>query len=739
MKHYFLVTIVITVSLISTIATAQSIGSFNSVQPSAQTQSLVIPSTHTFQRIIQSGNALTAGGTLGANLDFTGYVPIGGSSTNGYLSISSESTPAECAVLSINYNAVSQLWNTTSSGKVNFPVSEIGNVARFCSGTVTPDNTIMVCEESITAGDANGDGYEDLGWIIEIDPATRTVKNQDGIGGGDKLWAAGRQSHENASIKSDESIIYWGADANPTGYMYKFIPTSAGNYTDGTLYVLTTTSSLGTGTWVQVPNTTQSERNNTVANSTSLGAYNFNGIEDVEQGPDGKIYFAAKGPGVIYRFNDNGTTVSNLEVFVASNNYDVDGAGPYAPEAWGIGNDNLAFDGDGNLWVLQDGSRNHIWVVGPGHTAVSPAVRLFATTPSGSEPTGITFSPDYKFLFISFQHPSTSNTASQLDAAGTTVVFNTHTTIVIARKEFLGAPLCDAPTTLNSTGITQTTATLSWAAVSGAVHYSVDYKANSSTTWINAATNTTSTSLNLTGLSSNTIYDWRVIANCTASSSSYSTAQFTTLTSSTCPGPYDISTNGTISGAATIPLNTDIKGTISPSGDQDHYRLTFSLGGPITVTLSTLPANYDLRLLNSGGTVLATSANKNTTSESINYTVTPGTYYIRVYPKGNVNSSSCYTLHVASAGASLTGNNLESRSNSIQIFPNPAKDRLTITLPVYEYSKLKIANLIGQTIYSQPINNSSTQIMDISNLMTGSYILILQNDKEIKAVKFIKE
>ena len=130
-----------------------------------------------------------------------------------------------------------------------------------------------------------------------------------------------------------------------------------------------------------------------------------------------------------------------MEIFVENTSYDVDGAGPFPPEAWGFGNDNLAFDNEGNLWVLQDGGRNHIWVVGAGHSTATPDVRLFATTPLGSEPTGITFSPDYRFLFMSFQHPSTSNTAAQTDAANNSIVFNTHSTVVIARKEQLGTTI----------------------------------------------------------------------------------------------------------------------------------------------------------------------------------------------------------------------------------------------------------------------------------------------------------
>lgn len=308
----------------------------------------------------------------------------------------------------------------------------------FCSGTVTPTNHIVVCEETATLGDDNSDGYNDDGWMIEIDPVTRTVINQDGAGGVDKLWAMGRQKHEDIAIKQDQSVVYWSADDATNGFVYKFVPSVAGNFSSGSLYVLQTTAALGTGTWQLIANTTQADRNNTVALSNAAGAYNFSRIEGIEFGPDGKIYFPSTTSGNVYRFRDLGATVDELEVFVASTSYDVDGAGPYAPEPWGLGADNIAFDGEGNLWVLQDGDRSHIWVVSPDHTAANPKVRLFATTPAGSEPTGITFSPDYKFLFMSIQHPD-ANTTPQTDAAGNNVVFDQSTTIVIARKENLGA------------------------------------------------------------------------------------------------------------------------------------------------------------------------------------------------------------------------------------------------------------------------------------------------------------
>lgn len=455
---------------------AQNIGTFNSVTPGVQTQNLIIPSTHTFQRIIKSGDALTAGGTLNANLDFTGYVPISGSSRNGYLSISSESTPAAVATMRVSYNYTTYTWDKSNSGNVSFPTAAFGTVpvTRFCSGTVTPNGTIMVSEENSAQGDTNGDGYNDDGWIIEIDPVTRTVMESDATHTGvDKLWAIGRQSRENVCIAPDNKTLYTGADNGSNSFVYKFIANTAGNFSSGQLYVLVTTAALGTGTWKSIANATQANRNGTLALSTAApAAYSFNGVEDMEIGPDGKVYFTAKGPGRIYRFLDNGATVSGLEVFVENTTYDVDPGPGVQNELWDIGNDNLAFDGDGNLWVLQDGARNHIWVVGPTHTASTPAVRLFGRTPAGCEPTGITFTPDYKFMFISFQHPNVGNSSSQLDAGGIPVVFNTHTTVVIARAENLG-PFATLPVQIGSFNVApdNNTVQLNWS-VSNSLNHS---------------------------------------------------------------------------------------------------------------------------------------------------------------------------------------------------------------------------------------------------------------------------
>lgn len=423
-------------------SSSQTIGTFTSVQSGVQVQQLILPATHTFQLLVKNGDLRTDGLALLGWHDFTGYIPKGGSSKDGYVLLNQEiggyNGDGGVSLIRTHFNAIKQLWIVDSINQIDF--SMLDGTYGNCSGGITPWGTGITAEEQVTSTDPNGDGYNKNGWLVEIDPATRKIRDYGA--GPQKLWAMGCIDHENVAIKSDGTVAYTGADKTAYGFLYKFVPTVANDLTDGKLYVFKQTTST-TADWVQVPNTTKAERNTTNTLATGLGATNFQGIEDVEIGPDGKIYFAEKYSGRVYRLNDNGANVINFETFIESTNYTVNTDAGQQVIPWGNGNDNLCFDGEGNLWVLQDGAGtslqyNYIWMVRPGHTALSPMVELFARTPLGCEPTGITFTPDYKYMFISMQHPSGTNKAKQVDAGGDTVQFNTHTSIVIARKENLG-------------------------------------------------------------------------------------------------------------------------------------------------------------------------------------------------------------------------------------------------------------------------------------------------------------
>lgn len=419
---------------------APHISTFTSVTPTGQTTRFQLPDTHTFQYLAEEGDALTEGGTFMGNFDFTGYVPKNGSSTEGHVGLNHELVPGGVSIMDVSFDGVGKSWSVSASRAVDF--SAVGGTRRNCSGAVTAWETLISCEEN-TTGDGNGDGYNDIGWCVEIDPATGTVIDQTGgLDGADKLWALGNFAHENMVVHPNDRTAYTGTDTS-TGYLYKFVADSAQDLSSGALYVF---KDLGGGDaeWVQIANSTPAEQNSVSSQAAAAGARAFNGVEDVEISPiDGLVYFAVKGESRVYRFNDvdplAGTTISGFETYVGGMSYTIDHATGSESVAWGGGNDNLAFDELGNLWVLQDGGNNYIWVVGMGHTQVAPRVSLFGIAPSGSEPTGITFTPDYNYLFMSIQHPSGTNAVTtQPDAFGTLRHFDKDVAIVIARAGMLG-------------------------------------------------------------------------------------------------------------------------------------------------------------------------------------------------------------------------------------------------------------------------------------------------------------
>jgi len=428
---------------------ATHISCFTSIVPTAQTNKLIIPTEHKYQLILKEGDSYTEGGGLvGGQNDFTAYVPKTGSSTNGFLSVNHETNPGGVTMAEINYNATSKLWQLSRSRAVSFSDPSLVQTIRNCSGGVTPWGTVVTAEESVTSNDVNADGMKDYGWLVEIDPTTAQVVSKNADGSKGKLWQMGIMNHENVVINNAGTTAYYGEDGG-THMVYKYVMDTPNNLASGNLYVLKLDQGLTTAgdpvtttaTWVQVPNKTKADQNNTTALAQSLGGTRFNGVEDVDISPlDGKIYFTAKGLDRVYRMQDNGTTVTQMETFAGGSStvYSFDTAQGTKSEAWGDGNDNLTFDELGNLWVLQDGGKNYIWVIAPEHTVANPKVKLFASMPAGSEPTGLTFTPDHKFGFFSIQHPD-STIATDVDATGNTIDYKGKSaTIVVALKNNLG-------------------------------------------------------------------------------------------------------------------------------------------------------------------------------------------------------------------------------------------------------------------------------------------------------------
>ena len=117
--------------------------------------------------------------------------------------------------------------------------------------------------------------------------------------------------------------------------------------------------------------------------------------------------------------NDSGALGFNWDVYILAGNPGVHGAGDLmagnalvSKENMFNSPDGLAFDNDGRLWIQTDGDfSNDGNFAGMGNNQMLVAVpqtnelRRFLVGPSGCEITGITFTPDNKFVFVNVQHP----------------------------------------------------------------------------------------------------------------------------------------------------------------------------------------------------------------------------------------------------------------------------------------------------------------------------------------------
>jgi hypothetical protein len=309
---------------------------------------------------------------------------------------------------------------------------------------------------------------------------------------------------------------------------------------------------------------------------------------------------------------------------------------------------------------------------------------------------------------------------------------------------------CSAPTGLSNTAVGTTTASVSWAAVTGATSYTLQFKKSTVTSWTTVST--TNASYNFTGLTSSTSYNWQVRTNCSSGSSAYTAgANFTTqaAVSTSCTDTYE--SNNSLSAAKTISVNANISALLNTSTDVDWFKFSnTSTAKNIRVTLSNLPADYDLRLYNSAGTLLFTSANGGNAVEQIKYNNAPvGTYYIRVYGyNGAFNASTCYTLKAdisSTAFKQVEGaEELEeiTQTDFIDVYPNPSNGSFTYLIDseiLGDYS-VSVTDSYGRIVHQEKIKKDEQILKNtigLENSSEGIYFVSLENGSKKHIVKLM--
>ncbi len=296
-----------------------------------------------------------------------------------------------------------------------------------------------------------------FGWIVEVDPMNPDAPPV-------KHTALGRARHEGAEsiVNRDGRVVLYSGDDNRLDYIYKFV--SAGKVSEdraanlkllseGTLYVAKFNDD-GTLNWLPLAygqgpliaaNGFHSQADVLIDARLAadlLGATPMDRPEDIEPGPNGKVYAlltnnikrkpgqenaanprAASAFGHIIEISetdgDYAATQSAWDILVKCGDPKVAEVGakwhPATSEhGWFSSPDNCAIDADGRLWIATDQGKN--WA----KTGKSDGLygletegegrgtsKLFFRVPVGAELCSPFFSADNETLFAAVQHPST--------------------------------------------------------------------------------------------------------------------------------------------------------------------------------------------------------------------------------------------------------------------------------------------------------------------------------------------
>jgi len=324
-------------------------------------------------------------------------------------------------------------WDQPILGKTE----AIGTLAN-CAGGITPWGTVLTCEENYQDywGQRNhetgertlparwGKYYdyppEHYGWVVEVDFKT---------GEASKLVALGRCAHEAAPVHQEESgicVVYTGDD-KAGECLYKFIGNEPNSLRNGTLHVANTEK----GQWISLNIEEQPILKENFKDQTEVlirlreaaklvGGTPLDRPEDIEFDPiSGDVFMTVtnnKGKGnyhgsILKIIEKNGNKLSlefKAETFIVGG----EEMGFSCP-------DNIAFDKKGNLWVCCDIGEMHkapytkfqnngLFFI-PMSGALAGKVYQVGSGPHNVEFTGPTFSPDYKTLFLSVQHPGSNS------------------------------------------------------------------------------------------------------------------------------------------------------------------------------------------------------------------------------------------------------------------------------------------------------------------------------------------
>lgn len=261
----------------------------------------------------------------------------------------------------------------------------------------TPWGTLLFAEEVVDAKISDPDSpASESGLLYELflepdDPSTPS----------DILVrpAVGSMSHEGIGIDSSGNMYV--VDEFEKGGICKFVPDSYGDLSSGQLFVLgTDDNDFGFAIWVSIDR--QKAPINARIAAVDAGGSKYDRPEDVEI-IDNILYVAITGENRVISIDLEGSSPI-VKNFVSGGKVLGGRSGFSRP-------DNLASDGNGNLYIVEDNSPGDIWIATPDKDGDGQAdeVVVFATLTAKAEPTGLYFAKDSNIAYVNVQDAADGN------------------------------------------------------------------------------------------------------------------------------------------------------------------------------------------------------------------------------------------------------------------------------------------------------------------------------------------
>ncbi len=377
---------------------------------------------------------------------------------------------------------------------------------------------------------------------------------------------------------------------------------------------------------------------------------------------------------------------------------------------------------------------------------------------------GLTASTAYKYRVRAVSANGTSANSNVVD------VTTTSATAVPP------APVASAATSIAATGFTA-----NWAAVTGATSYKLDVSADNFATFITGFSDKTVTLLNdaVGGLTASTAYKYRVRAVSTNGASANSnvidvttiaagvkqdqTITFGVIASKTVGGaPFTIAATASSGLALSYATGLDkitiangvatiVKAGMESIEASQLGNATFNSAVTVKQTFCINPAKPSITLSGTGTeTLTLTSSNSTGNQWFLNGTaITTGTA-ATLTVSGTAGAGS-YTVKttvdncasaISDAKVLIVTGDVTKAEAEMNLFPNPVKEKLTLTLNGFEVGKaveIGMFDLTGRSLSKLTGVGGSDITIDVSGYATGKYLLQASQGKRVEQKQFVKE